>query len=109
MERLGFENKESMRSLIDQEFCEMRKPVVVRPAFFIPKADFSISRKISAQLFSSVLPPENDSRFSEKVSNCGSKGATMGRQKHTAEQVINKLQEAEVLIGKATSMEEFKK
>jgi hypothetical protein len=36
MERLGFEIKESMRSLIDEGFCEMRKPVLVRPAFFIP-------------------------------------------------------------------------
>ena len=30
----------------------------------------------------------------------------MGRQKHTAEQIINKLREAEVLQGKGMSMEE---
>jgi hypothetical protein len=42
------------------------------------------------------------------VSYFGSKGATMGRQKHTAEQIINKLREAEVLLGKGMSMEEVK-
>jgi len=36
----------------------------------------------------------------------GSKEATMGRQKHTAEQIISKLREAEVLQGKGMSLEE---
>jgi len=36
----------------------------------------------------------------------GSKEATMGRQKHTAEQIIGKLREAEVLQGKGMTLEE---
>ena len=34
------------------------------------------------------------------------KEATMGRQRHTAEQIIGELREAEVLLGKGMAMEE---
>ena len=33
----------------------------------------------------------------------------MGRQKHTAEQIVAKLREADVLLGKGTSLEEVKR
>lgn len=57
--------------------------------------DFAASRKFD-------LPPINRSKC-----YLGYKEATMGKARHTAEQIIGKLREAEVLQAKGMSMEEI--
>jgi putative transposase len=55
----------------------------------------------------SDMPPLDSVRdFVEENAILGQKEADMGRQKHTAEQIVTKLREADVLLGKGMPLEE---